>query len=271
MEDRKTILVVDDEVDLIEVLKLRLKQEGYNVLTAHDGKEGLALVNNEDIDLVLLDIMLPKVGGIELYKYISKTKPALPVVVLTGRDKLESFFKDVKAAGFISKPFELEDLFRTIKRVLAPEISPLILLIDRKVNPLIEKTKASFMKIGFRVEVIESLHEFQKVTSANIPKHIIMEYMQQDMQFEDFVKGMREILPSKSEKVQPPLSQPPILVYSHSSTELSSIDKSYYKKKCLAAGADEYIGNPKDEKAVVFGLREYLLKKETEREEKENA
>ena len=57
MEDRKTILVVDDEVDLIKVLKSRLKQEGYNVLTACDGKEGLALVNNEDIDLVLLDIM----------------------------------------------------------------------------------------------------------------------------------------------------------------------------------------------------------------------
>jgi DNA-binding response OmpR family regulator len=64
-ERQKTILVIDDEVDLAELLKVRLMHEGYNVLTAYDGKQGIHMIDNEHIDLVLLDIMLPKIGGIE--------------------------------------------------------------------------------------------------------------------------------------------------------------------------------------------------------------
>lgn len=269
MTDKKTILIIDDEVNLVRLLKRRLEHGGYNVLTAYDGEEGLKMINEEKPDLVLLDINMPKMGGIEVYKRVSmENQNRPPILIFTARGKLGKFFKDIQADGFISKPFEPEELFRTIERILMPETFSLIFLVDCKINPLVEKIKTSFIKIGFRVEVIKSLYEFQKVASVNMPKYIIMEYTQTDMEFKDFIKKMKEILSSISEKSQPPLPQPSIIVYTYSDIELPSVEKSYYKKKCLEAGADEYIGDPKDGKAVVFALREYMLKKKVEREER---
>jgi len=122
MEDKKTILVVDDEAALVELIKIRLTKAGYEVLTAGNGKEALEILHDIAPDLIILDINMPVMGGVELYHRIyEKTghHPQYPVIFLTVREEMEEMFThDLEAAGFIPKPFKFDHLMSEIERVL---------------------------------------------------------------------------------------------------------------------------------------------------------
>ena len=111
------ILVVDDEPRIVDILAFNLKKEGYTVLTAYDGAEGLKLALSEDPDLVLLDIMMPKMDGYEVCKRIRETSQ-VPIIMLTARadetDKVLSF--DLGADDYVVKPFGVREL---MSRVMA--------------------------------------------------------------------------------------------------------------------------------------------------------
>jgi two-component system response regulator VicR len=111
------ILVVDDEVKIVDILTYNLKKEGYEVLTAYDGEAGLKLALKETPDLILLDIMMPKMDGYEVCKRIREVSQ-VPVIMLTARadetDKVLSF--DLGADDYVTKPFGVREL---MKRVMA--------------------------------------------------------------------------------------------------------------------------------------------------------
>lgn len=117
----KTILVVDDEDSICQVLKGILSDEGYEVLTAGSGEEGLNIVEEESPDLVLLDIWLPGIDGIETLKQIKSKYPHVQVVMISGHGTIESAVKSTKlgAFDFIQKPLSLDKVILTVDHAMS--------------------------------------------------------------------------------------------------------------------------------------------------------
>ncbi|MFH1199114.1 MAG: response regulator [Candidatus Omnitrophota bacterium] len=118
----KRILIVEDEPDQREVLKFRLEQNGYEVILACDGEEGLLKAQTEHPDLVLLDIMLPKMDGFEVCRRLKQDKntAAIPIMGLTAFSQ-KSTEEKVRAAGsndFMSKLSDSSELLARIKRLI---------------------------------------------------------------------------------------------------------------------------------------------------------
>lgn len=118
--DKKRILLVDDEPDFLEVIKIRLEANGYEVLTASNGKEALAALNNEKVDAVLLDILMPQMNGIETLKNIRQEDKQLPVFMLTAySDKINfTLANELGASGYIVKTSDLQKEIEIVNAVL---------------------------------------------------------------------------------------------------------------------------------------------------------
>jgi len=116
------ILIVEDERDLAELLAFNLEKEGYQTLVALDGRTGLERVRTEKPDLIILDLMLPEVNGIDFCKHLRKQEStaALPVIMVTAKgeeiDKVVGF--EVGADDYLVKPFSTRELLLRIKAVL---------------------------------------------------------------------------------------------------------------------------------------------------------
>ena len=122
-DNKKTILVVEDEATLQKALNDVLVQEGYNVLSALDGLKGLELAKNGKPDLILLDIILPKIDGFEILKKIKEDQKtsAIPVIILTNLGDINDIQKalDLGATTYLVKAdFHLEDVLKKIKDTL---------------------------------------------------------------------------------------------------------------------------------------------------------
>ncbi len=119
---KKRILVVDDEIDLVETLRFSLELEGYEVLVAYNGEEALHLARNENPDLILLDVMLPKMDGYKvcrLLKFDARFRH-IPIFMLTAKaqEKDRMIGEQTGADEYMTKPFEMEDLIKKVKEYL---------------------------------------------------------------------------------------------------------------------------------------------------------
>ena len=120
---KKRILIVDDEVDLVELVKLRLEANGYEVMVAGDGQSGLDKARTEKPDLIVLDVMLPKIDGYKvcrMLKFDEKYRH-IPIIMFTARAQ-ESDRKtgeQVGADAYITKPFEPEALLSKMADLLS--------------------------------------------------------------------------------------------------------------------------------------------------------
>ncbi|MDQ6598378.1 response regulator transcription factor [Bacillus salipaludis] len=114
---KKRILVIEDEVNIAKVLKIELEYESYEVFVEHDGKSGLNMATEKPIDLILLDVMLPEMNGIEVLRRLRKAGNQTPVILLTARnmtlDKVTGL--DQGANDYITKPFEIEELLARVR------------------------------------------------------------------------------------------------------------------------------------------------------------
>ncbi len=117
--EKKTILLIDDDTSLLVTLSDFLRFEGYEVMTAESGEQGLQRLKGLDPDLIVLDMSMPGMGGIGFLKEISVDgKPKFPVLVLTARANMAEFFADVDVDGFVAKPCAPEDLLMEVGRIL---------------------------------------------------------------------------------------------------------------------------------------------------------
>jgi two-component system alkaline phosphatase synthesis response regulator PhoP len=114
------ILLVEDEENLLSTLALNLELEGYEVITATNGKEALQLFKNNRIDLVVLDIMLPEINGIDVCKEIRKENRSVFILFLSARSMGSERIEGLKAGAddYLSKPFNLEELLLRIEILL---------------------------------------------------------------------------------------------------------------------------------------------------------
>ena len=121
-DTRTKILIVDDELDTLLPLKRALEMEDFNVVEAQDGVEALEKVRSEIPDLVLLDLMLPKINGFEVCQRLKRDEAtsSIPIIMLTAKgetsDKIEGI--EIGADDYVTKPFNLDELKARIKAVL---------------------------------------------------------------------------------------------------------------------------------------------------------
>ena len=116
MENKKTILIVDDEKPIVDILVYNLEKEGYNTLEANDGVAAVEIALNQKPDLILLDIMLPKMDGLTVCKKI-RTSLNVPILMLTAKDEeIDKILGlELGADDYITKPFSVRELMARIK------------------------------------------------------------------------------------------------------------------------------------------------------------
>jgi DNA-binding response OmpR family regulator len=120
--NKKRILAIDDEQDMLYVIKMQLEASHYEVLTARDGQEGLNMARKETPDLIILDIMLPKLDGYKVCRMLKfdRKYSAIPIIMLTARAQQgdEKLGYEVGADAYMPKPFEPKKLLGKIKELL---------------------------------------------------------------------------------------------------------------------------------------------------------
>ncbi|MBL6010450.1 two-component system response regulator YkoG [Bacillus halotolerans] len=140
------ILIVEDEEKIARVLQLELEYEGYSVTIKHNGFEGLNAATEGSYSLLLLDVMLPGLSGLEVLRRLRKTDQETPVILLTARDSVPDKVTglDIGANDYVTKPFEIEELLARIRAALrqtgskTEDIGTFLTYDDLQVN---EKTR----------------------------------------------------------------------------------------------------------------------------------
>lgn len=123
---RSTILLIDDDEKIISMLRRGLAFEGYDVVTAMNGAEGLNILLSSEPDLVVLDVMMPKVDGFEVCRRLREGGSKVPILMLTAKDEIEHRVKglDLGADDYLVKPFALEELLARVRALLRRKPGP---------------------------------------------------------------------------------------------------------------------------------------------------
>ena len=113
----KLILIVEDEKTIVDILKFNLQREGYKTLEAYDGETGLHIAQPSSPDLILLDVMLPKLDGFEICRRLRNAGNSVPIIILTAREEERDkvFGLDIGADDYITKPFSMRELQARVK------------------------------------------------------------------------------------------------------------------------------------------------------------
>lgn len=116
---KQRVLLIDDEDRIVNFLALKLKISGYEVICAGDGEKGLELAKTTDPDIMLLDVIMPGIDGIEVLRRLRQFSD-MPVIVLSAKERIYEEVIALGANGFMSKPFNPDDLLAKMKTILQP-------------------------------------------------------------------------------------------------------------------------------------------------------
>ena len=188
MSDLKTILIIDDEEDLRETVEYKFKAGGFNVVTAVDGLDGLEKLETVKPDLIILDMNMPRMNGLEFYEKIkgADNKPKHPVLVLTARANMEQLFRDLDVDGFMAKPFDLEGLFREGETIIkkhfgsiqrergSDEIRARKVCIVENNSETLNKFAIAFLESGYMVNSAQSGASAIKRITMDVPDIVVV-------------------------------------------------------------------------------------------------
>jgi DNA-binding response OmpR family regulator len=116
----KTVLIVDDDYELVEGLRMVLERQGFRVLRASNGHEGKAAIYNQRPDLVILDMMMPRMGGYPVLEHFKGKPDAPPIIMITANEgsRHKAYAEYLGVVDYIRKPFAMERLLETVNQVL---------------------------------------------------------------------------------------------------------------------------------------------------------
>jgi DNA-binding response OmpR family regulator len=120
-DKKQRVLLVDDDYEIVESVRIALETNGYNVLVARDGNQGLAMAEREDPDLVVLDMMMPKRSGFLVLEKLRRTRPVpLRVIMITANEgsRHKAYAEMLGVDDYIRKPFAMDRLVESVKRLL---------------------------------------------------------------------------------------------------------------------------------------------------------
>jgi DNA-binding response OmpR family regulator len=121
MADQKVILVVDDDRELVEGVRAVLERQGYKVIQAHDGHQGKQAIYNQRPDLVILDMMMPRMGGYPVLEHFRDKPDAPPIIMITANEgsRHKAYAEWLGVVDYIRKPFAMERLLETVNKALS--------------------------------------------------------------------------------------------------------------------------------------------------------
>jgi len=176
------ILIVEDEEKIVNLLRRGLLEDRYTVDFARDGEEALYKFEINEYDLVLLDLMIPKVNGIEVCRKIRKVNTSLPILMLTAKDAVEDKIVglDAGADDYVTKPFSFSELVARIRALLrrGKQADPAILSIDSlSLNPATKMAKRGDKSIILTAREYELLEYFMRNQKVVLTKTQILEHV----------------------------------------------------------------------------------------------
>ncbi|MBQ1242066.1 MAG: response regulator transcription factor [Oscillospiraceae bacterium] len=117
MDAKRTVLIVEDEKNIVDILRFNLQREGFDTLEAYDGEAGLALAREKHPDLILLEVMMPKMMGFDVCRALRADGDNVPVIILTAREEEEDKILglEIGADDYITKPFSRRELIARVK------------------------------------------------------------------------------------------------------------------------------------------------------------
>ncbi|MGS2777669.1 response regulator transcription factor [Robertmurraya sp. GLU-23] len=150
--DKPKVLIIEDEEKIARVLELELSYEGYEVKTALNGLEGFQMFQSDSWDVILLDVMLPGISGIELLRRIRSTQTTVSVIMLTAKDSVEDKVSglDLGANDYMTKPFQIEELLARIRVCLRNKL------------PILDNVTESDWLIFSDLKLSETTHEVMR-------------------------------------------------------------------------------------------------------------
>lgn len=184
------ILVVEDEEKIANFIKRGLKEEGYCVDAAYDGERGYFLASTEEYDLIILDLMLPKIDGISLCQKLRKEKNVVPILMLTAKDTVKDKVKglDSGADDYLTKPFAFEELLaraRAILRKRGANADAKLKIADLELDLITHKVSRSGKAIELTAKEYALLEYFVRNPGAVITRTALSEHVW-DINFDTF-------------------------------------------------------------------------------------
>ncbi|NIV75290.1 MAG: response regulator [Gammaproteobacteria bacterium] len=175
MRSPASILVVDDNAAAVEILEARLSANGYTVLTARDGEQALALARSELPDLILLDIMMPKVDGLTVCRELKadSSLPLMPIVLLTAKTALDDVVQglDAGADEYLTKPVEHAALLARVKSML--RIKSLHDQVSEQTRQLAEWNRTLEQRVAEQVEELQRVGRLKRFFSPQLAEVIV--------------------------------------------------------------------------------------------------
>jgi len=190
------ILVIDDEIDVLKVLKFRLEKAGYDVITALDGIKGLELAVHEHPDLVILDIMMPGGDGYavcERLKHLSATA-TLPVIFLSAKTEDKDVLKGYASGAifYLKKPYDPDVLLDTVKKALdrPQELEKQkgmknLLMLSK--DPILQRTVRDNFSATFKISFIQNKQGFKSLPEISDLDIIILDLSMEEIDFQELI------------------------------------------------------------------------------------
>lgn len=178
------ILLVEDERSFAQALKKGLEIEHYSVDVAYDGDEGLRKGTQKDYDIIMLDLMLPKMDGIEVCKELRRRNVQTPIIMITARDRLEDRVEglDSGADDYLVKPFDFDELLARTRSLLRRKktTAPVVLKIaDLELNPATHEVKRAGKIISITPKEYELLDYLMRYPNRAITRQQLLEHIWQ--------------------------------------------------------------------------------------------
>ncbi len=176
------ILVVEDDPPLRTFLQKGLEQEHYAVDVAEDGKIGSEMLQSADYDLVILDLNLPKIAGIDVLKFLRPQKPHLPVIVLTARSRIEDRVEtlDTGADDYLIKPFSFTELSARVRahlRRTPPTVQSTLRIADLILDRVERRVERAGTRIDLTAKEFALLEYLMRNEGRRITRNMIIEHV----------------------------------------------------------------------------------------------
>ncbi len=224
------IIVVDDEVDILKITARSLESEGYNVEKATNGRVAMDKLKNKNFDLVITDLIMEGIDGIDILKYVKESKPAIPILIATASHDVKLAVKAINQGvdAYLIKPFDLNELFREVRRCLNKgkrEKS----VADNTACPYCEETReliimashdlrSSLVSLGAAIKLLEKwldnpadhnasqmVHELHKKVRATL--HVAEDFLCRASFLHRTLGTEKEVVELKNEVILPTLSE----------------------------------------------------------------
>ena len=198
----KTVLIVEDEKAIVEILKFNLQREGYAVLEALDGEAGLELAQTRDPDLVLLDVMLPRMNGFDVCRTLREAGYAVPIIMLTAREEENDKVMGLESGAddYITKPFSMRELLARVKanirrtEMLAARSAPAPKAAAGGGRIAIDTDQMAVYKDGTPLDLTQREYELIKFLAAQPGKVFSREALMEHVwNYESYVGDVRAV------------------------------------------------------------------------------